>query len=287
MIVVRVRGGIGNQLFQYAFGRAISSKMHAKVFFHVMPTCREIKREYLLGELNDPDLSVTNSDDLDSFTRCILNPVINKALRMAHIDTVPVKNGLYYFDYNKSYNSEMMNHLGDNLYFDGYFQSYKYFEHIRDCLLESICLPSVNSSRTGWISEVTGKESVSVHVRRGDFVQSRDGKHYLLEKQYYDKAIDIVRRGLEEPVFYWFSDDKEWLKANIPTDEYNRIVSVESEHPELDELMVMKSCKHGITANSSFSWWGAWLQENSDGIRIAPKTHMQNKDMIPEQWIGI
>lgn len=111
--------------------------------------------------------------------------------------------------------------------------------------------------------------------------------HYLLGEQYYHNALKYVTEHLENPVFFWFSDDIDWVKKNFGEKGNFRFVSLHTKHADIDEMMLMKNCKHIIAANSTFSWWASWLNEHEDAMHICPAKRYGNLYMIPDGWIKI
>jgi hypothetical protein len=150
-------------------------------------------------------------------------------------------------------------------YLQGYFQSEKYFNRIE---------PLIRKDFTGKFPEPgNGENSVAVHIRRGDYVGNPT--YPMLSREYYRKAMDIIESRVDNPVYHTFSDDHRWSTGCS----------------EFEDLMAMSRCKHHIIANSSFSWWGAWLANNPKKIVIAPKTWFTDgrstKDLIPDEWVRV
>ena len=136
--------------------------------------------------------------------------------------------------------------------------------------------------------------SVSVHVRRGDYVNDpkTNAYHGTCSLDYYKKAVEIIRNKVKDPVFFIFSDDAEWVKKNFNIDEQQVLVSEPEKLSLTEELKLMASCRHSVVANSSFSWWGAWLNNNNEKMVIAPQKWfadplIDTSDLIPSAWIRI
>ena len=168
----------------------------------------------------------------------------------------------------------------DGMRLEGYWQSEKYFNHCREHILD------VFGFNQGYI-----KGATSIHVRRGDFI-NYPNKHPLCSIEYYDRAINyFIGKGYER--FIVFSDDMEWCKKNITSQRYKKCAFEYSEgRDELRDMEYMSQCENNIISNSSFGWWGAWLNRNKDKIIIAPliwfgigNAHLDTKDLIPEGWI--
>lgn len=167
-----------------------------------------------------------------------------------------------------------MYRLPDNIYLDGYWQSEKYFRDISDILRSEFQLKNPLSKQSKRIeNEMRGVDSVSVHVRRGDYI-----KHGfdLMEPDYYVEGISQLALRTNKPHFFFFSDDLDWVRKNIRIDCPTTYVGHNGNGMEHEDLHLMSICKHHIIANSTFSWWGAWLGENPKKIIIAPKGYLTN-----------
>lgn len=180
-----------------------------------------------------------------------------------------------------------------NVYLDGYFQSYKYFETIRDVLLTEFTL------KNGYHREVDGikseiekaDQSVAVHIRRGDFATIRKGYNGLCDLSYYQKALEIIKNKYPNVQLFIFSDDIEWAKTNLKLAGPMVFVSRPVLNPA-EELWLMSLCKHQIIANSTFSWWAAWLNKNPQKIVVSPSRWLVAEDiktdnLLPPNWIKV
>lgn len=181
------------------------------------------------------------------------------------------------------YNSEI-EHVGDNVRLFGYWQSERYFKVYRNDLLQ-MYKPNYELSLSckQLIDEIHSSDSVSVHVRRGDYVQLG----ICLGTDYYKRAIDYMKSRLEAPIFYVFSDDTEYAERLFGSINCSyKIVKYNPVNASIDDLFVMKECQHNIIANSSYSWWGAWLNENDKKIVICPQRNTKD-DYYPNEWIQL
>ena len=137
------------------------------------------------------------------------------------------------------------------------------------------------------LQKIRTSNSVAVHVRRGDYV-TKQNIYVNLQPDYYQKAMAMISAKVENPIFFFFSDDIEWTKQNVPHTEHAVFICNKS----IEDLYLMSQCKHTIIANSTFSWWAAWFNENKDKIIIAPKKwftteNLTEKELIPSSWIYI
>lgn len=292
MIVVKLMGGLGNQMFQYAAGRSLSIKRGTKLFMDLSwfdnVANVDTPRVYELDcfRVNQNFIDSNRYTLIDKYEPNVKTRVykITKGLRRPYI-TQLVENG---HQFNKSFNES-----NDNTYLNGFWQSEKYFDTIRPVLLKDFEYKAKPSAKNlTLIKEISGCYSVSLHVRRGDYASNKatNAFHGLTGINYYQAAIKKMAARIKQPVFYVFSDDPEWckrnLKVNFPT------VYVDHNENGSDDLRLMRYCKHNIIANSSFSWWGAWLNPNTDKIVVAPKkwfndSSIDTSDVIPKEWIKL
>lgn len=284
MIIVDVFGGLGNQMFQYALGRHLAIKNGAPLTLRHMDVGAFSKRPYALGCFK-----------LVSGVR-VISKIENRRFKifekfwklMGKIEEPIILEKGFPFD------QQVLNLRGD-IHLRGYWQSEKYFKDIRPIILEDFTFVKPLSRKNEKIlAEIKRSNAVSVHVRRGDYVADPQTSkfHGVYGPDYYRKAVEIIAQKVKKPVFYFFSDDIEWVKNNIKTKYKNVYVDWNKGDKSYVDLHLMSHCRHHILANSSFSWWGAWLNQNRDKIVIAPKQWFQEKgvdtkDLIPEKWFKI
>jgi hypothetical protein len=181
---------------------------------------------------------------------------------------------------------------GSTIYFDGYWQNYRYFEQYEKRIKDDLTLSDEISNDNRKIFDLINNScSVAVHIRRGVYYSDPDvNKDYFhCSLEYYKSAIEEMKRRLNNPTFVLFSNDINWVRDNfdISCDK----ILVDTEGPDYEHLYLMSNCKHDIIADSTFSWWGAWLNKNKDKIVIAPKRWKQDNNglrvEIPSEWIQI
>ncbi len=289
MITTVIRGGLGNQLFQYASAYALAKRLDQPLTLDISFFPKQTLRGYKLDNLRLVEHIVTYGEDDGLLKKIYKNRYINGFIRRSNLKMLPIRNGKYLVDHAGSYTPDFFTIAGNNVFMNGYFQSEKYFYLFRSELLKQ--LQPVYPSDVGYkkvLKDIQNVNAVAVHIRHGDFTHNDgDSYHYILGIGYYERAIQLIREKVENPIFFCFSDDIEWVKQNIGgTDDFH-FISLSSPHADIDELMLMKSCKHIITANSTFSWWAAWLNENQGAIRIAPERAYGNDQMIPASWIKV
>lgn len=287
MIVVNFKGGLGNQMFQYALGRKLSLASKDTLMFDTGGLRRaeisgDVSRPFALsafnisGSIAPSDLATRARYPYGIFSKFV-HLFRTKLLRQMHVGWEPA-----------------LLHPRGNVYLDGYFQSPKYFEDIRTTLLQDFTLkdtPSETAARFRAIMRNT--ESVSVHIRRGDYVSNTkvQSAYGTCSLQYYQKAMEMLGRRVPSPSWFVFSDDISWAREHLA---FPGEVTYVSDHliSDAEEFSLMAACKHNIIANSSFSWWGAWLNQNPEKIVIAPDPWFdtkknEHKDLIPDSWIRI
>ena len=172
------------------------------------------------------------------------------------------------------------------IYLDGYWQNELYFSNIRELLLRELSpINSMNDLGCAYLESIKKSNSVSLHVRRGDYLNLKNIG--VLDVDYYMKAVEYIRKNVEKPTFFIFSDDLDWCKKSLGF--MGGCTYVDRTQTEIDDLKLMSFCRHNIIANSSFSWWGAWLNQNPKKTVIAPKGWLLNdpgsSDVILSDWI--
>lgn len=283
MIIVKLIGGMGNQMFQYALGRslAIRNKTDLKMDLSGYEQQKGITpRAYGLSVFAiQADVASVNEVDRIRYSNLFFAKlgISGKKYvreRMANI-----------------FDSHILD-IGDDHYFEGYWQTERYFKDIRDVLLREFSLkPEYDHLDPSLLRAMADGESVALHVRRGDYVShvGTNQYHGTCSSEYYQSAIRYIADKIGNPSFFVFSDDIEWVKKNIAVDFSVTYVS-DGILKDYEELTLMSKCKHNIIANSSFSWWGAWLNQNPDKIVVAPKKWFNDpdaakNDIVPDSWV--
>lgn len=184
--------------------------------------------------------------------------------------------------------------LKDNIYLDGYWQSEKYFIDFADTIRADFTFSTLFSEKNaGLAKHIAQVNAVSLHVRRGDYAKNpkTTATHGLCSLDYYQAAVDYVSTHVIQPHFFIFSDDIAWVKANLTINSTVFFVDHNTHQESYNDMRLMSLCKHHIIANSSFSWWGAWLNQNAEKIVIAPKQWFfkstDTSDLIPASWMRL
>jgi hypothetical protein len=281
MIIVNLYGGLGNQMFQYACAFSLANKFETGLHIKKVTNLDEVNKNKLSDCFNMP------------FNYISLN--VNYSFVNSIKKTLGIKTLSYYFEKNFFFNSDVSK-LKPPVYLEGYFQSEKYFISQNEAIRSLYNFESV-SNACFWSNEIkTDENSVAIHIRRGDYLNSTNiGKHGLCNIDYYIAAIQKISNKIPNCVFYIFSDDIECAKQEFNAVVKNlRYVVHDSVKPDYYDMYLMSMCKHNIIANSTYSWWSAWLNNNPDKIVIAPSKwfadsvlQLQSADIIPEAWIKI
>lgn len=290
MIIIRIKGGLGNQLFQYAVGYAMAKRLESKLVLDTTFFPKQSLRGYKLCKL---DLDFQETVVPPKAIELLKNKFLNKFLRKINIQNISVnKETTYLLETRSDILKQVFSENNTNIYLDGYFQSELYFDKYKEDLHRQFRSNySMEDEFNRQAKEIDSTLSVAVHVRRGDFLKAKNDfniNHYLLEKQYYLNALDYLKARLpSSSVFYWFSDDIEWVKNNFGDLLNYKFVKLKTPNADIDELFLMSKCNHIVTANSTFSWWAAWLNNKQNPIRIVPARRFGNLHMIPDSWIKI
>lgn len=286
MIIVKIIGGLGNQMFQYAFGKFIEKKYHQELLYDLNDFTFYKTNPFLLDKLivNIPKVSSKDlSEYLSSYNSSLFGLFKSKKWKI--------------FTENNFHGQDIPISKYSGFYFDGYWQKEIYLSDIREDLLKEFLIKEeLNNSNKEMLAQIKRDNSISLHVRRGDFVTDKKTLliHGVCSVEYYNKAVSYLEDKLKDPVFYVFSNDYNWAKDNIKFKSKVVYVDINDSKQGYLDMNLMKHCKNNIVANSSFSWWGAWLNENPNKIVISPKkwyasSRMQkrSKYLIPNSWVRL
>lgn len=287
MFIVRIIGGLGNQMFQYAFYRNLEHRFPG-VKCDVLGFERYGRHNgFILEQAFNIKAEKATAEEIELLTNLHKRDMVSKVFRnlslfrKTHIT-------------EKKFSPEILDKNKD-LYLDGYWQSEKYFGDPGQLKLDFTFRTSIGTADRGTDAMMAACNSVSVHIRRGDYVGNN--LYVQLDEEYYNDAMNLVKAQIKDAVFFIFSDDPSWVKTKLaPRLKFREsiiIVEKDTRHPEND-MRSMALGKHNIIANSSFSWWGAWLNSNAGKMVVAPKRWFNNSGMnsgltgqIPTSWIKI
>ena len=298
-VLVRLQGGLGNQMFQYAIGRALSARSGGRLILDLTFLLDRASREGLT--FRDYELGAFAGIQ-PKFTR--LSRLALKVhgatiyFRLSQILT-HVKKLLGWQHYVRESSYEYLPEilkLRGSIYLDGYWQSPKYFADMEAWMRRELALqPPDEKAAHSLGEEIDESESVAVHIRRGDFVSvpSAMRTHGFIGLAYYHEAMNLIACKTEQPTFYFFSDDIEWCMENVVTAHRHVFVGRRfGNRKSVTDLWLMSRCRHFIISNSTFSWWAAWLSEREEKIVVAPRVWAREedkapKDLIPSSWLRL
>ncbi|MGY3802534.1 alpha-1,2-fucosyltransferase [Pigmentibacter ruber] len=290
-ITVRLRGGLGNQMFQFAAGAALAKKLNAQLFLDKSDSSLKL-HHYSLEKFNLDCKYVKKNAFFNKFMEFLL--IINyKIKRYFNIDLV--KN-MFYFEKSPAYESHFFD-VKKSKYLIGYFQSEKYFLNYKEFILKQFQFPdNLNNKNKILLERIHGTNSVSVHIRRGDYITNPSASQVhgnCCDNEYYNNSIKYLQNLYKDIELFIFSDEIEWVKKNMPFNCVCHYIENNKEENPIEDLRLMSNCKNNIIANSTFSWWGAYLNSNENKIIIAPKNWFSNADLnskidiIPSSWVRI
>ena len=294
MITIKMWGGLGNQMFQYAFGYALKEKREDSVsydtlFYADQPQNvgrRSVKlTEYF--EVSDLELVERSTS-----VKIMENRYVNKGIRFLPISHFYLPHHvLFVKERKRTYMENLPYKKGWNNYYDGYWLTEKYFLKYADEINNQYTLkPEIKEIVDVLNANIEEKNSVSVHIRRGDYLVKKNmPAGYTKEslEDYYDRSIKYMQEHLNAPIFYFFSDDIEWCKKHFSQLSNAVYVSRKTQYGEIADLFGICKCEHGIMSASTFSWWGNWLRRSVDSLVIYPSGNYANDQFGCEKWIGL
>ncbi len=292
MIIVQLIGGLGNQMFQYAMARRLAILKETDLKFDISCFKHYKDRKYDLGCFNITE-DFASSQEIYHLKGPEGRRIPRKIFKI--INEIKPYHKRSYIKERYHYHDSGVSEVSDNVYLEGYWQSEKYFKEIGKTIRSEFKIknkPDFANKELG--SLILSEQSVSVHIRRGDYVTDPNVSevHGICSMKYYSAAVDKILKAIKDPHFFVFSDDPIWAENNLRIDHPATFINENSGNKGYEDMRLMSLCRHNIIANSSFSWWGAWLNENPDKIVIAPKKwfndqRINTKDQIPESWYRI
>lgn len=291
MKIVNIMGGLGNQMFQYALAVALHKKFSNEVVL-IDPsgfTGYPLHNGYELKRIFNVPIREANALQQTK----LFYPLRNYRMWQIANRFLPRRKNVVYESKDMKYNSDVLSNP-ESTYYLGYWQTEKYFKDVRSDILDSFRFPPTNKDdvNSKQIELLRISNSVSVHVRRGDYVKIGNTQG-ICTLDYYKSAIKIIKEKVNPNLYLVFSDDIAWCRENL-TDCFSdtQVIYVDWNRgaDSYRDMQLMSCCNHNIIANSSFSWWGAWLNQNPDKIVISPSHWMNGGgwiDIIPEDWITI
>ena len=295
-IIVKTYGGLGNQLFQYAFARAISTRLKTDFLLDidVSPIYKDLRvHEFSLGHFHTKILEAKSTNMLGFVWVKRHKKLFNFIYKYIRLKSKILP--FYYPEKTYGFDPEVFT-KGKNTYFDGFWQTEKYFKEIENEIRNEVTIVTPLSEYSQQISKnIKETDAVSLHVRRTDYIThaASNAFHGVCSPEYYREAIAHITSKVSSPHFFIFSDDYDWVVENFKFLQYPYTCIKNGPDKNFEDMTLMSQCTHNIIANSSFSWWGAWLNPKKDKIVIAPKRWFANspkqntKDLLPDNWIKL
>lgn len=289
MIKVVFTGGLGNQMFLYAYIYAQIKKnnLEPTIYATMQDNKYEDKRFFALDALNCSINIIKDSKTIKSVKiKGFLQKQFLRVFRRIHIKDENVikffkKINICYSPSTFKYYPSLQ--LNKNFYIKGgSFQSWKYFDEYKsDLIKEFTVTKNISKKNNDILKKINESNSVCLHIRRGDYTNSHYSKTLqICNYEYYKKAMEYIAKNVKNPIFFIFSnshEDHEWIKKNYKFD--YPTINVDFDNQDYEELKLMYCCKHFILSNSSFSWWAQYLAKNKDKIIVAPsKWHLNGVD---------
>lgn len=296
MLIVNLIGGLGNQMFQYAFGQSQSLNKHQLVKYDTFelldhaPKKNFTYRDFELG-IFKAEVQIASLKEVSLFK----HHSKNLAERISYGGVRWLRQAkTYYEKQNFCYDPDVLK-MGNNTYFSGYWQTEIYFRDYESRIRKNFEFRYEPAGLNASLAKlITAQNAVSVHIRRGDYVSDSIANqvHGTCSPAYYEKAVEYIISKVANPTLYIFSDEPEWVRQHMSFAAPATYVAHNHGANSYEDMRLMSLCKHNIIANSSFSWWGAWLNKNPDKCVVAPSRWMtteqaESSNLIPHNWVRL
>jgi hypothetical protein len=294
MVVVRLLGGMGNQMFQYAAARRLAHVLGAECQLDVSSFDVYRRRPYAL------DAFLVKGEFAKREDVASLNPLLQRgafgrlSLRIKHRLGLPRGWTVLFENSLRPLNNAVLNASG-NVYLAGYWQSEKYFLDIEDTIRDDFRIAhELDENAREVAARIESCESVAVHIRRGEFINDPEASrlHGTCSAAYYQRCFDYLAGRIGRVHLFVFAEDESWARKNLKISFPAEYVPYRPENESWQNMRLMSLCRHHVLANSTFSWWGAWLGQRAGGIVLAPERWVQDdrydtSDLIPSRWVKI
>jgi len=293
MIIIKLEGGLGNQMFQYALANIVAKKNETTILIDNTFFSQTQKKEgftprnFELSIFNNTYINASSSDIATFYKPSILEKFKSK---------LGFNSFKVYYEKQFGFDNNLQS-INSPVYLSGYFQSYKYFIGHESFIRKLFAFPfeKLDAVNRKMLLKINNSNSISVHIRRGDYVSDKITQNYHgnCSLSYYEEAISNIASKIDDITFFFFSDDLEWVKKQFKDLSYPKFfIDHNQNNDNWKDMFLMSSCNHNIIANSSFSWWAAWLNANIDKKVIAPKKWFSDaeknaNDLIPVEWIRL
>ncbi len=283
---VRLQGGLGNQMFQYAAARNISHRLNAKLVLDL---------SWFLGR-NEKHLQYSLSDFRIIGQKKYRAKILPKRFRNIYYKVTDKFSGLglgreVFFEKSFQFDAKL-HQINRPIVLDGYWQSPRYFNEINHILIEEFKIKDkLNKPSLKILDQINKSQSICIHIRRGDYANNRtvNAIHGTCPISYYQNGVDMLSLGLHSPKAFVFSDDPAWARENIKLPIETIIVDVNNVDQPCSDMSLMAACSYFVISNSTFSWWAAWLSTAGMKKVVAPKKWFvsgknRTLDLIPDTW---
>lgn len=289
IITVRLIGGLGNQLFQYAAARALALRHGAQVKLDLSGFESYGLRRY---ELDSYSIVASIATPEELATIGMSAPPTSFLGRL--LGRLRPQPALHYREPHFHYDPELARQTLP-IFMDGYWQSERYFADAADVIRQELTpRDALEPNNAAVAAEIGQVNAVSLHVRRGDYVSNShtNAYHGVCSLDYYRAAVSHIRSTVAEPHLFVFSDDHDWTRENLKLDLPTTYVVANSADRGFRDMQLMSLCRHHVIANSSFSWWGAWLNPSPEKVVVAPARWFaagenDTKDLVPTAWVRL
>lgn len=292
MIISNIIGGLGNQMFQYAAGRTLALKRGVPLRLDIFDFANYgLHQGFELPQVFNCTLDIATKEDVQRILGWRGNSTLRKLLLRP--GGVMFRGNRLVVEPHFHYWPEIKNSSRD-CYLVGYWQSDKYFLEVDSTIRADFTFKSPLSNRNAELAEcIKQVNGVSLHIRRGDYANNpkTNAMHGLCSLDYYQTAIHYISDRVKQPHYFIFSDDIDWVKDNLKMIMPCQYVDHNQGADSYNDMRLMSSCQHHIISNSSFSWWGAWLNSSASKIVVAPKRWFANqtdvRDLLPLGWVKL
>jgi len=287
-VIARIEGGLGNQLFQYATARSLADRLGFELMLDLRGLAENADRPY---QLDYYQVRASIADD--SLLKQLPHWRSSRSgrLKSRFSQRFPWLYSYPNFWPNSFAFDPRFEHIARSVFLVGYWQSEKYFFWNRERLLRDITLLQPLALDSPQIKQMHATSSVALHIRRGDYVSNpaAAAMHGVCDLRYYESAVALLQQSLKDAEVFVFSDDLQWARDHLKFGLSTHFVESAGADSGIQDLALMSHCKHHVIANSSFSWWGAWLSVNPEQQVIAPRRWFQDagvdtSDVIPARW---
>jgi hypothetical protein len=293
MILVKLIGGLGNQMHQYAFGKLVANRLNEELYFETNDIAYNNKkkkfasRELLLGNVFDLQEPLRTKADMPEFIN--FNPLLRKIFSNIYLFSRRIKSQIEEFPLETD---NLYAKITPDTFLKGTWVAYKTLQKERKDVLSFFRFKEkITSKFVEFKKSCYEQQSVAIHIRRGDYLWQQHKDFNICSLDYYREAVSVIRQQIETPSFYVFSDDQDWCKENLDFFQKGEVIYVDFNNADNpgEDLYCMSCCKHFIIPMSTFSYWGAFLSEHASKTVIAPQKWIELRTAMFQSsgWIWL